>query len=95
MLLLQICTLTTKGRAVLAGCLLLTLLFLTRFYFTEECTDEHFLSILSSVSKGDQPATHRESDGNPKSVAERNTLTVGKTVIKNSSYPTVKTLLKM
>ena len=87
--------LTTKGRAVLAGCLLLTLLFLTRFYFTEESTDEHFLSVLSGVWKGDQPTTHHASDGNPKSVAERNTLTVSKTIIKNSSYPTEKTLLKL
>jgi len=39
---LQICTLTTKGRAVLSCCLLLTLLFLTRFNFTEETINAHF-----------------------------------------------------
>ena len=66
---------------------MLTLLILARFYFTEESIDTHLLSVLPVISTGDQPTTHRASEGNPKSVAERNTLTVSKEIIKNSSGP--------
>jgi len=61
-------------RAVLAGCLLLTLLFLARFYFTEESINAHFLSVVSGIWTGDQPTTYRASEGNPKSVTIRNVL---------------------
>jgi hypothetical protein len=77
-----------------AGGLLLTLLFLARFYFTEESINAHFLSALSGVSTGDQPTTHRASEGNPKSVNERNTLTVSKKIIRNSPGPPEQTVLK-
>ena len=40
---LQFSTLSTKGRAVLAICLLLTLLFLAKFYFREESFNAYFL----------------------------------------------------
>jgi hypothetical protein len=38
---LQISTLSTKGRAAVAGCLLLTLLFLAKFYFRVENINAH------------------------------------------------------
>jgi hypothetical protein len=78
MLRLQICTLTSKRSAVLAGCQLLTLLFLAWIYFTEESINAHFLSVLSGLSTVDQTTTYHASEGNPKSVAKRNTLTVSK-----------------
>ena len=40
---LQFSTLSKKGRAVLAVCLLLTLLFLAKFYFREESINSYFL----------------------------------------------------
>jgi hypothetical protein len=43
---LQISILTTKGREILAGCLLLILLFLARFYFSKESIKHIFLSGL-------------------------------------------------
>jgi hypothetical protein len=95
LLCLQIRTLSTKGRVVLAGCLLLTLLFLARFYVTEESINAHFLSVVSGITTGDQPTTHRASESNPKSVTEGNKLTVNKSVIKNSSGPPEQTVLKI
>ena len=68
MLCLQMYKLTTKRRAVLAGCLLLTLLFLARFYFTEESINAHFLSVVSGIWTGDQPTAHRASEGNTENV---------------------------
>jgi len=62
-------TLTTKRRAVLAGCLLLTLLFLARFYFTEENIKANFLSVISGIWSGDQQTTHRASEGNTENVS--------------------------
>jgi len=56
-------------RAVLAGCLLLTLLFLARFYFTEESINAHVLSVVSGIWTGDQPTTHRASEGNTENVS--------------------------
>jgi hypothetical protein len=54
-----------KGRAVLVGCLLLTLLFIARFYFTEESINAHSLSVVFGISTGDQLTTHRASESNP------------------------------
>ena len=45
---LQNCTQSTKGIAVLAGCLLLTLLFLAKFYFSEESINTQILSELEA-----------------------------------------------
>jgi hypothetical protein len=76
------------------ACLLLTLLFLAWFNFTEEGINLHFLSVVSGVSTGDQLLTHRVAKGNPKSVTEGNKLTRSKSVIKNLSGPPVQTILK-
>ena len=62
-------TLSTKRRAVLAGCLLLTLLFLESLYFTEESINAHFLSVVSGIWTGDQPTAHRASEGNTENVS--------------------------
>ena len=52
-----------EKKTVLAGCLLQTLLFLARFYFTEESINAHFLSVVSGIWTGDQPTAHRASEG--------------------------------
>jgi lactosylceramide 4-alpha-galactosyltransferase len=62
-------TFTTMRSAVLSGCLLLTLLFLARFYFTEESINAHFLSVASGIWTGDQPTTHSASEGNTENVS--------------------------
>jgi hypothetical protein len=90
---LQISTLSTKGRAVVVGCLLLTLFF-ANFYFSVESINTHFLSVVSGIWTGDQPKTNLASEGNPNSVNERNNITVNKSVIKNSSSPPEQRLLK-
>jgi len=45
---LQFSTLSTKGRAVVVGCLLVTLLFLAKFYFREESINANFLHGLEA-----------------------------------------------
>ena len=78
----------------MAGCLLLTLLLLASYHFTEEVIYAHFLSLVPGISTGYQQTTHRASEGNPNSVTERNKLTVNKSVIKNLSGQPEETVLK-
>ena len=74
-------------------CLLMTLIFLAMFYFSEDSVTPHFLSVIFAISTDKQQITHWESEGNPNSVTERNMINVSKSAIKSSTGPPERTAL--